>query len=416
MVYASFGERLCALMTERGIGVRVLARQVPCNPGYLSHLRAGHSQPSPELARRLDDLLGAGGELAAMVRPRKRASNGLPPAPPATVPPGALAGAPFAPEITVTIGGVLHGRARPVRVTPIDLDALRHQTVRAWELRQSTQYAALGELLAGLLAETEDATSHARSEQDRLTLASVAVHAYNAASSLLKRLEASELAAVAADRAYQAAREVGDQVLIGAATLRLANVYLSAGRYHEALDAAVRGADTLAANMGATPAISATYGALLLTAALAAAQLGEGPQAWELLGQAKVASVLLGREYAGLHAVFGPVNVAIHGVQVATELGNPREALRRAEHVDVDQLPPALLERRSTLLVDVARNHQRRGDQHLALNILLDAERLAPQEVHYNRVAHRLVGELLRTARGPALEVRELAQRMGVAA
>jgi hypothetical protein len=63
-----FAEALTAAMDSRGVGVRELARRVPCNAGYVSQLRHGHKQPSPELAKKLDELLGAGGELAALAQ------------------------------------------------------------------------------------------------------------------------------------------------------------------------------------------------------------------------------------------------------------------------------------------------------------------------------------------------------------
>lgn len=53
-------------MAARGLGVRELARLVPCNPGHISNLRSSKVRPSPELARALDDRLDAGGTLAAL--------------------------------------------------------------------------------------------------------------------------------------------------------------------------------------------------------------------------------------------------------------------------------------------------------------------------------------------------------------
>jgi hypothetical protein len=53
-------------MTARGLGVRELARQVPCNPGYMSSLRGGRKRPSPRLAERLDEILDSGGRLATL--------------------------------------------------------------------------------------------------------------------------------------------------------------------------------------------------------------------------------------------------------------------------------------------------------------------------------------------------------------
>jgi Helix-turn-helix domain len=62
-----FGKELRRLMVVREIGVRELARQVPCNAGHISALGSGTKRPSERLARRLDDILGAGGKLLALV-------------------------------------------------------------------------------------------------------------------------------------------------------------------------------------------------------------------------------------------------------------------------------------------------------------------------------------------------------------
>jgi transcriptional regulator with XRE-family HTH domain len=64
-----FAEALTAAMDSRDIGVRELARRVPCNAGYVSQLRNGRKHPSPELAAKIDEFLGAGGELAALAVP-----------------------------------------------------------------------------------------------------------------------------------------------------------------------------------------------------------------------------------------------------------------------------------------------------------------------------------------------------------
>ena len=63
-----FAEALRALMAERGISVRELARRVPCDKGHVSRLRNGHTRPSPTTAAKLDEILGAGGKLAALGR------------------------------------------------------------------------------------------------------------------------------------------------------------------------------------------------------------------------------------------------------------------------------------------------------------------------------------------------------------
>ncbi|HEV2257755.1 MAG TPA: tetratricopeptide repeat protein [Streptosporangiaceae bacterium] len=63
---SDFGRELARLMAARNVGVRELARTVPCNPGHISNLRSGSARPSLELADQLDAILEAGGRLAAL--------------------------------------------------------------------------------------------------------------------------------------------------------------------------------------------------------------------------------------------------------------------------------------------------------------------------------------------------------------
>jgi hypothetical protein len=53
---------------------------VPCNPGHISNLRSGKSQPSPELAEALDERLEAGGALRALTPDRAPGRHRLIPA------------------------------------------------------------------------------------------------------------------------------------------------------------------------------------------------------------------------------------------------------------------------------------------------------------------------------------------------
>jgi transcriptional regulator with XRE-family HTH domain len=79
MVYAmgNFAEVLHAFMESRGLSGNALAGKVPCDPGLISRYVNGKQQPSLRMARRLDDVLGAGGELTALAR-RRRTEAPLP--------------------------------------------------------------------------------------------------------------------------------------------------------------------------------------------------------------------------------------------------------------------------------------------------------------------------------------------------
>lgn len=62
-----FGARLRQLRTGRGWSLRQLAAAVPCSHVHVWELENGRKVPSPELAARLDGMLHADGQLAAMV-------------------------------------------------------------------------------------------------------------------------------------------------------------------------------------------------------------------------------------------------------------------------------------------------------------------------------------------------------------
>ncbi len=76
-----FAGTLQLLMAERGVGVRALARQVPCDHALVSRLSSGRQPPSAAMARRLDEVLAAGGRLAACADhgPWTGGRAGLPP-------------------------------------------------------------------------------------------------------------------------------------------------------------------------------------------------------------------------------------------------------------------------------------------------------------------------------------------------
>jgi hypothetical protein len=193
------------------------------------------------------------------------------------------------------------------------------------------------------------------------------------------------------------ARQHGSPLLTGAAKMRAANVYLAAGRHAEAIAVAAAAAEDLPPRSDSPAEEIATFGTLVLTA-VAAARMGEAAQAWEFLGHASAATAFYDRDHADLYAVFGPANLAIHGVQVATDLGDGREALRHAGRTDPGRLPSVLRERRTTLLIDIARAQRMQSDNASAGETLLEAERIAPLEVRYSGAARCLLGELLATA------------------
>lgn len=137
--------------------------------------------------------------------------------------------------------------------------------------------------------------------------------------------------------------------------------------------------------------------------------------AWELLEAADSCAGRLGRDMAG-PAVFGPSNVAIHKVAVAADLGDFRTALRWAERTVLD-LPGGFEERHSRYWIDVARSHVAEKQDVEAVDALLRAETVAPEEVHRHPLSRVVLTDLIgRERKGAVPALRPLARRCRVLA
>ncbi len=291
-------------------------------------------------------------------------------------------------------------------------DRLADQLIQVWKLRQAASYRKLADDLPRVLARAR--SSEVEQAEDRHTAWLAALtHLYNVASSLAKSFGSFELAGIAADRAVRTAGIIGDPLLGGAAAYRLANVLMSAGQLGPAGAIAVGAADRLRPLMTASRSHTALWGALLATASLATARACCAADAWELLGASKVAADLLATDQADLFSIFGPANWLIHAVNIAAELGNGAEAVRRAERAPAGELPPFLAERRTFLLLGKARGHALCNDADSAAGVLLDAEQAAPEEVRHNPRARSLAFRLLAETPVRSEALRELAARMG---
>lgn len=327
----------------------------------------------------------------------------------------------FLPEIVNRLSDAMFAAGRrhsagkqQAEARPLTLPELTALVKRAWQLRQQAAYAALGEHLARLIPNIEVSAVNL-SGDERHAVQKLIVHTYNAASSLLKRLGDVELALMAADRAVRTAQPLDDPLLTAAASYRLANVLLTASRLDDARQVSLHAADSVAPGKASSPLGLASWGGLLLTGAVVNARMGDAAGAWELLGEARTASRMLAIEYADIHTIFGPTNVAIHGVQVAAELGNGGDAVRRGGHVNADRLPVSLHERRGQFLIDLAQGHVLIRSDGMATQTLLRAEQAAPEEVRFNPTTHYLVRTMLyreRLSSTPGL--RGLARRIGV--
>lgn len=61
-----FGGKLSELMAIRGLSERQVARRASCSAGRIANLASASERPTRQIAARLDDVLGADGELEAL--------------------------------------------------------------------------------------------------------------------------------------------------------------------------------------------------------------------------------------------------------------------------------------------------------------------------------------------------------------
>ncbi len=311
-----------------------------------------------------------------------------------------------------TLAGLL-GDRQDDALEPPDLDHLRGEVARTWELVHASRYQELNEALPALLVVMEAAPRRLEGDDSSAAFALLA-ELHQATAGLLAKLGAMDLAWMAAERAYLAAERSGDPLLAAVSDFRLAHAFLSAGRSAQAQRVATVAAAALetAAAADSPPPLLSVWGALNLVAAIIASRQGDRDLALEHLGKAETAAGWIGEDRNDYHTEFGPTNVALHQVAVSVELGDAGEALRRAADVDPS---PLSLERRARFLIEVARAHAQRRRAPEAVRALKEAEGYAPEQVRSHHYVREMVRDLLRGERRSVNpELRKLAQRVGV--
>jgi len=284
----------------------------------------------------------------------------------------------------------------------------------AWSLVHASRYADAGPVLVPLISELESAVRSAAPDQ-RQAVARALAGVYQAVTELFVKVGDIEVAWLAADRALFAAERAGNLGLVAAGHHRLAHTFLSAGRYQQARHAATVAADALRSGpQGLGVEAQSALGALCLVQSIISARSGDRRAAWQAIGEAETLAEAVGTGRNDFNLEFGPANVALHAVAVAVELGDAGDALDRAGRVDTAGLSA---ERRSRFLVDVARAHAQRRDRGDAIAALLEAERIAPEQIRDHPKVGVLVRDLLQDPGWRSdQDLRGLADRCGVVA
>lgn len=369
----SLGRRIALHRTRRGMSQRDLAAAVGRSEGWVSQVERGaRTVDRMSVLRSVADALGVPVVELASETPIIATTDGHP------EPVRAL-------RAVLADAAALRYAAAPGPAVP--LSELVGRVDRAWDLAHAADTDQLVPLLVELIPDLETAARSARGQGRRAAYVALA-RAYHAAAAAAAKLDAAPAAWVAADRAIRAAESAGDPLLIAAGAFRLTLALQRTRQYDEAERAASSAHDALDLMGDTGPAATSLRGALLLQLAVIAARRRDPDVALARLDAADAAAATLDgyRDHHDLE--FGPANVDAHRVAVAVELGDPTTALRVAAGLDTTGMSP---ERRSRLLVDVARAHLQRRHPDGAIAAVEDAVRIAPAVAR-----HQLVVALLR--------------------
>ncbi|PTA44535.1 helix-turn-helix transcriptional regulator [Micromonospora sp. RP3T] len=296
---------------------------------------------------------------------------------------------------------------------------LRRSVRRIHDLYQRASYSSAARLLPDVLRQATELTNDPSGPHSRDAFRLLA-GAYLAAAKLAAKVGDGETALLSADRAATAARISDDQALVAIAAYQAACGLLRIpGRAGEAEEITRSSIDHLAAgNPTADPDLLSAQGALLLLAAVMSAGQDNTKESAQYLSRAERLAADLGAERNRLWTAFGPTNVAIHSVSAAVRSRKAEHALELGSRLDTSRLPTVIVGRRAQVHIDLAAAaFMSSADRSTAVLHLLEAERVAAEQVHANVQARAILLDLMtkeRRAVTPGL--RPLAQRAGLLA
>lgn len=381
----TLGERVTELRTRRGLSQRELAGEVGRSESWVSQVERDvlPVERLPVL-QALADALGVTvrdlrpeGDLTDDTQQRRGDLDALR---------MVLTGHP-APELLLT----------DPQAAAVDLEALDARVRRAWDLTHASAFSDANAVLVDLIPELESAWRQARRSQ-RAALARMLADTYQAAASAFARLDEADASWVAADRSIAIAELGGDKLGAIAGLFRMAHAFITLRRLDQAEHVAASGLAALRPSVDGEdpgPEVLSLFGALNLVLAVVHARAGRRTDARQAIEQGRRVGAQLGADRNDYETEFGPTNVELHAVAVAVDLGDAGEALDLAARIDPSGLS---LERQSRLSIDLARAHAQRRHVGEAVQALLHAEELAPEQVHTHALARQLVRDLVTLA------------------
>lgn len=300
---------------------------------------------------------------------------------------------------------------------PRSLEPLRASVATLSAARHRSDLATLGEMAPALLGELRAAVHYCESDPDRDAVYGLLAEAYAAAGQLVWRLGHADLSQVITDRYVWAADRSGDRLAQRVGDYQLAGELAAVGEWAGArrtVIAAITDVESMMAGGASSPAEWAVLGNLHLKAGLVSARAGDADTAWTHYREAAHAvDQLDAPERDDYRLLFGRTSVAIWRVGLAVELQDGAAALTAADDVrpPADYIAP---ERIGHLHIDAARAAVYHGDRARALDELMLARRIAPQQTRSHPMVRETMHALAYAERYVSGTLREMAAWVGV--
>jgi transcriptional regulator with XRE-family HTH domain len=292
---------------------------------------------------------------------------------------------------------------------------LSGQVNYSYDAYQATNYQTLGRLLPKLLAAARaTASANQGNPAGRRLLADT----YHLSSITLMKLGDPHTAWLAAERALSAAETLNDPIAAASATQALVCAAAGIGQGSAGIAVAQNTLDIDAARLTKAGEDGWTaLGMMQLKAAVAAAAVGDGELARDMIAEAKMSAQHVAADANVRRTGFNATNVLLYEASVLGQLGDHPGALSATNNVHPSAFAALPRERRTHHLVDTAGSALAGGHADAALSLLLQAEQDSPQEVRDLPAARIVITELVQSRRSPVNTgmLRELARRAGVA-
>jgi transcriptional regulator with XRE-family HTH domain len=401
---SGIGRRIAYWRDRRGFTQTDFGQLMGQTKRWVQSLEGGQRQQDPRLS-----VLVRAAEVLRV--PLEQLLTDSPPAPPAGSGPPAEA------------LGVIDALYTPSSdIEPLPLPVLHRRLAYCCEAFQACHYATLARELPALITGADHA-AHAAPAGSQSEAQAVLSRVYQLVTSYLHKYGAATAiqAALAADRALVAAERSGDPVQIGAAARRVAKSLVYQQRPDTAVEFATAAARRLAVDLAEQGTLGlSTLGMLYLSAALAASsQERTTSRVRAASGYVDEAGEVAARQGADLdedYTQFGPTNVVLHRMDMLLRFEDGWSALETADGLNPEALANMTRERQAGHQVSMARASllTRRKDD--AAKALLDADKLAPEEVRGRPDTINLVKDVVGATPNPGGELRALAERCGLRA